>query len=249
MFWAVFDTPSLLAATALVFFCAQVVYVAMGFGAGLIAVGTLALLLPDVRDAVVILLLVATPIEVAVVYRSRQALRGKGIAWVLVGVLVGVPVGTWLLGHTDENLLLTVLGVVLVIVAVVMFVLPTQQRRAGRPLSTLAGLSSGVLTGMFGTGGPPLIVFFRWCGLDRTAFRSALLTVFLASGLVRWPSYVAAGFITTERMLAAAAVAPAALLGAWVGARLHARIDEALFRRLVSLALVVLGIVLIARAA
>jgi uncharacterized membrane protein YfcA len=43
------------------------------------------------------------------------------------------------------------------------------------------------------------------------------------------------------------AVFPAVLLGAWIGNRIHLRIDEAVFRRLVSAALVLIGALLLLR--
>ena len=49
---------------------AQIIYVVFGFGSGLIAVGTLALVFPDVRDVVVVLLLVVLPAELGVADRG-----------------------------------------------------------------------------------------------------------------------------------------------------------------------------------
>ena len=57
----VFSSWWLYALTFAVILVAQLVYVVFGFGSGLIAVGTLALVFPEIRDVVVILLLVVLP--------------------------------------------------------------------------------------------------------------------------------------------------------------------------------------------
>ncbi len=99
------------------------------------------------------------------------------------------------------------------------------------------GLISGVLTGLFGTGGPPLILYYRLQGVDKAAFRGNLMAIFLLMTVVRVPSYAVFGLITAPRMWSALAVLPAVILGALIGNSIHLRIEEDTFRRLVSAAL------------
>ena len=109
------------------------------------------------------------------------------------------------------------------------------------------GLVSGVLTGLFGTGGPPLIFYYQLRGSDKAAFRGNLMAIFLLMTAFRLPSYAAFGLITEPRVWSSLALVPAAILGALAGDRIHLRTDEATFRRLVSAALVVIGVTLLAR--
>jgi uncharacterized membrane protein YfcA len=227
---------------------AELVYVLLGFGAGLIAVGTLALFLPDVTDVVVMLLLVNLPAEVAIVHRSWREIRWGGVAVLLAGIAVGIPVGGWLLSAAEPHYLLTGLGAVLIGVGLVFLVLPNRPHVVlPRWLEAPIGLVSGLLTGLFGTGGPPLVLHFQLQGLDKASFRGHLMTLFLAMSVVRIPAYVGLGLVTSERLAAGAAVLPAVLLGAVLGHRIHLELDEALFRRLVSSALAVIGVVLLLR--
>jgi uncharacterized membrane protein YfcA len=62
---------------------------------------------------------------------------------------------------------------------------------------------------------------------------------------VRVPSYAAFGLITAPRMWSALAVLPAVILGAVIGNRIHLRIEEDTFRRLVSAALLLIGLLLL----
>lgn len=229
--------------TCAVLVIAQLVYVLFGFGAGLIAVGSLALVYPDMQDAVVLLLLVNLPAEMWVVWHSRRDIRWRPILGLGSGIAVGIPLGTWLLKTGDPSLVLTILGVFLMVVGLVFMRLPAGGRIHPHPAAAPpTGLLSGLLTGLFGTGGPPLIIWYHLSTATKSAFRGNLMTIFLMMTFVRVPSYIVGGLVTAPRLWSSLTVMPAVLLGAWLGNRLHLTISEQRFRRLVSLLLVVLGL-------
>ncbi len=236
-------------ATCAILIVAEGVYVMFGFGAGLIAVGSLALLLPDLQDVVVLLLLVNVGPETWVVACNRRRIEWRGVGLLLLGVAVGIPVGTRLLTHGDASLVLTALGVFLVLAGGAFLWLGDRKPNVPVPpwSAPPVGLAAGVLTGTFGTGGPPVILYHRLRGLTKSAFRGNLMALFLVMGLMRLPVYLAAGLLTRERLLSALATLPAVVLGAWLGNRIHLRLDEGRFRRLVSALLVVLGVGLLLR--
>jgi uncharacterized membrane protein YfcA len=227
---------------------AQLVYVLFGFGSGLIAVGSLALVFPELKDVVVLLLLVNLPAELFVSWRSRKDIRWRPIMGLGVGIAVGIPLGAWLLKTTEPRIMLTVLGWFLIGVGLLFSKLPSGSRYT-LPVAAAppTGVLSGVLTGLFGTGGPPLIVWYHLASVGKQAFRANLMTIFLLMTAVRVPSYVAGGLITAPRLWSSLLVMPAVLLGAWLGHRLHVKISERAFRRLVSGLLAVLGAVLLIR--
>lgn len=227
---------------------AEAIYVLLGFGAGLIAVGTLALVVPNLQDVVVLLLLVNLPAELYVVLASRRHVSWRGVLLVFVGIAAGIPIGTWLLSVADLSALLTILGLLLVVVGSAFLLTPDRgPQRMPAWTTPPVGLLSGLLTGLFGTGGPPLIFYYQLRGIDKAAFRGTLMAIFLLMTAIRVPSYAAFGLITMPRLWSSAAVFPAVLAGAWIGNRIHLRVDETSFRRMVSIALIVIGLVLLAR--
>jgi len=244
----VFPTPWHFLIVCAVLFVAELVYVLLGFGAGLIAVGTLALVLPEIRDVVVIVLLVNLPAELFVVWTSRREIRKRGVLFLAIGIIVGIPVGAWFLNFGEPTFLLGLLGLVLVAIGGVFLTVPNGAGlRLPSIVGPVVGLTSGLLTGLFGTGGPPLVLFFRLQGLPKTAFRGNLMVLFLMMGVIRLPSYIALGLITPARLVAGAAVLPAVLAGAVVGHLIHIDLSEQIFRHIVSAALVVLGLLLLVR--
>jgi uncharacterized membrane protein YfcA len=244
----IFTDPVQFALTCLVMVISQVIYVLFGFGSGLTAVGTLALLFPEIKDVVVLLLLVNVPAEISVAWGTRRHLQWRPLLGIGAGVVVGIPLGTRLLSHGDPRIVLVGLGWFLIAVGLVFLRLPQGGRHQPPAwLGPPTGLVSGLLTGLFGTGGPPVIIWYHLSTADKTLFRGHLMTIFLLMTLVRVPAYAIDGLVTPVRLWSALAVLPAVLLGAWLGHRLHVRISDRLFRILVCVLLVLLGAMLLIR--
>jgi len=226
---------------------AQAVYVLFGFGAGLIAVGGMALFMPHVTDVVVLLLLVCLPSEAFVFSRSRKQIAWRGLVVLGIGVAVGIGVGSHVLSRTEPTFILTLLAWFLIAAGAAFLLVPNGARvRWPTWVGAPVGVASGLLAGLFGTGGPPLIFYYQMAGVDKASFRGHLMTLFMAMSLVRIPTYAALGLITLPRLLSAGAILPAALLGGWIGNRIHLQISEVRFRQAVSVSLCVLGLLLLA---
>ncbi len=244
----VFDSFPQWLGACLILVLAEGVYVSFGFGSGLIAVGLMALVMDGLRDVVVLLLLVNIPVELLVVASSWRMVQWKGVTLAALGLLFGVPAGTWLLGFGDPSFLLPLLALFLMAAGLAFLFAPAHKTYRFPPWAGLpVGLSSGILAGLFGTGGPPVILYFQLQGAAKTIFRGNLMALFFFTTLVRTPSYLAGGMITAPRIWSALAVLPAVALGGWLGNRIHIRMSETAFRRLVSVLLVLLGLGLLLR--
>ena len=245
----VFPSVATLLLCAGVMLLAQGVYALYGFGSGLLAVSLAALVLPDLTALVPLLLLVNLPTEAWVSWRDRRSISFRQAGWLLPGMLLGLPIGTWLLRHMgDEPESITVLGVVVLVFAAWLLWDSTRPALPSRsfpgPIGGLAGLVAGTVGAMFGTGGPPVILWFQLQGLGKTSFRATLLSLFLVMSIGRLPSYAAVGLLTREVCISALMILPAGLLGMWVGQHLHIELPERRFRQGVAVVLGVLGVLL-----
>ena len=227
---------------------AQLVYALFGFGAGLIAVSTLTLVGFGLRDVVVVMLLINIPVEMLLIARERRHTNWRLVAGLGLGVLCGVPVGTWLLSRGGADGLLVGLGAFLVGSGTVFLALPSLRSITWpRWAAPVVGTVAGVFGGLFGTAGPPVIVYTHLSGRPKSEFRATLVTLFACMSWFRLATYAGTELLTSGRALSAAALIPAVLAGAWVGHRIHLDITERTFRTLVSVALVGIGLLLLAR--
>ncbi|RMF75030.1 MAG: sulfite exporter TauE/SafE family protein [Acidobacteria bacterium] len=245
-----FDSIGQLVLAGAVLLLAQAVYALYGFGSGLLSVALLAFLFPDIPRVVVLLLLVNLPTELFVVVRERAQLALGTAGLLLAGIAAGIPVGALLLeAGAGSAWLVRALAAVIVLLAINLAWNGDPSpgaggRRVPPAVDLAAGTVSGVLSGLFGTGGPPLIVVLHRRGLDKRAFRATLLALFLAMSVVRVPVYFWRGIADERAVVSALVMLPAALAGLAAGHLVHARIPERTFRRGVAVLLGVLGVLM-----
>jgi len=224
-----------LSATAVVAFVGAAVQTVTGFGFALLAVPSLVLILP-VRDAIVVAALISL-VNISLVALST---RGHADRWtvgrLLLGSLVGMPIGLATLLVLSPDVLRVAVGVSTVIMALAV------ARDAALPVSgpstdVAIGLMCGVLSTSTGMNGPPLVLYLRSRRLAPPAFRATLSRFFLISGLLSQISFAIGGVLSGRALLLAAAGVPAILVGHRVGSTVVAGISPQLFHRLVLLVL------------
>ncbi|HRX87093.1 MAG TPA: sulfite exporter TauE/SafE family protein [Phycisphaerae bacterium] len=229
----------------------------------MVAVALLAFVLPDLRGTVAVLMVLTCLTEVSVLSRNWRRAQPRLLVLLIVPMGVGLWIGTRILVSGDVSLLKRMLGVVIA-AAGAWFLYSERHRSAGDPspdpphalarttqrvrnlLAVPVGLVSGVLGGMFGTGGPPVIILLRSYRLDKAAFRATLLAFFFTMTLIRAPLYWRNGTLTTQVLLAAIWLAPGAAAGTAAGMLAHRRLSERKFAVAVAVLLILLGILLLA---
>lgn len=101
------------------------------------------------------------------------------------------------------------------------------------PMGSLGGVIAGVVTGFSSfvshAGGPPAAVYLLTRPLDKTRFQSTTVAVFSVVNVVKMVPYGILGIFTMQSLLADVILAPVAILGAWIGVRLHFLISKAVF--------------------
>lgn len=186
-----------------------------------------------------------------------QALAGGNALRILVRIwpfLVMASMTVWLgamaLTRVNLDLLSALLGVSLVVYAVlgVSGARFSLSRRCEVWAGPLLGGINGVLTGMTGAFVMPGVIFLQAIGLPRDLLIQSMGMLFTVSTLALAVSLKGNGLLTPELSgLSAVAVGPA-LLGMVLGQHLRRRLSERLFRRLFFVALLLLGLYIIADA-
>ena len=224
---------------AIVFFAVFVQSVT-GFGLALVSMPLLTAVL-GIQTAAPLVAFFAIVAEaiLLITYRTHLDLR---VVWRLaIASVVGVPLGVLALRTVPEEIVLTVLGLVLVgyaSYALMNFRLPEIRQSIW---AYLAGLLAGVLGGAYNTSGPPVIIYGHCRAWSPAGFKSNLQGFFLLNSSVILVAHFLAGNYTSQVWQGALVALPAVLLSIAVGVRLSKRINPAAFRRLVLLLLLILG--------
>lgn len=245
----IFDSWNHLILAGLIVMLGQTIYTAIGFGSGMVTISLLALCFGNVDLYVPFFLLLCLPAELSVFLKDRDHLDIRRTARVLLFILPGIILGTMLLKSAPGESLVLFLGMLIVVLAGWFLVGEhrLKSRVIHRAWEPVVGMISGTLGGLYGISGPPLIVYFKMKGVDKTVFRVALLTIFLFMTLLRTGTYTAAGLFNIPVLVSTACILPFSLAGMGTGMVLHDRIPERQFKQITSLILLISGLLLIGK--
>lgn len=219
-----------------------------GFGSGLIAVPLLALQLP---------LTTVVPLILLTDFTASLALGGlhlKKVAWdeirrLLLAGAIGVLIGVTLLVNLPRESLLIALGTVVILFALRnLLARQTQLPPISQHWTWPTGLVGGTISALFGTGGPPYVMYLTRRIFDKGIMRATLSGLFFFEALVRVGVFTATGVLTMETFWLFALALPVTLIALWIGSHIHTNLSNATLLRLVSLILLGSGVALWVRA-
>jgi uncharacterized membrane protein YfcA len=237
-------TPTLICAVLGVILIAMVLRAVFGFGDAMFAIPLLAGLIGLDRGAPV-LALAGTAIA-ALLLRERPSAIEKGtVLRLLLGAVLGVPLGLSLLiavpvvwAHRGLGMLLLSFGLWRLLwparasAPVEVALDPVDAAPAIKPVGLRAwirdlgfGLLMGASSAAFDIAGPPLLAYAALRGWSSEAVRINFQALFLALGLVTIAGHGLAGLWTREVLLLAALALPMMLLGYVLGPRLRTRVQ------------------------
>ncbi|MDE8343484.1 MAG: sulfite exporter TauE/SafE family protein, partial [Acidocella sp.] len=151
-----------------------------GFGMGIVAIPLLSLMMPP-TDAVVIVLLLQVFVSLLNFKTSVTLCHWPLVNRLTVGSIVATPVGSWALLYFSANVLRLCIALIVLATAVTLVagyrlkVIPSGWR-------VLAlGVASGILNGLAGMSGPPVVAFFLAAPVSVAVARASMIMFFLIS--------------------------------------------------------------------
>lgn len=123
------------------------------------------------------------------------------------------------------------------------------RKTAPAPLPIKAGLVAGAVTGFTSfvshAGGPPAAVYLLSRGLSKTAYQATSVLVFWVINITKFIPYAFLGIFALDTIRAGALLAPFAILGAYLGVKLHHAVSEKLFFTVTYVLLTATGVKLV----
>lgn len=233
--------PEILLAAGLIILAAYFIRGISGFGSGLIAVPLLAQFLP-LTFAVPLVLITDFSASVALGTHARRQVRWDEIKPLLPFSFVGVVVGALLLVNLSQAPLLVTLGAVILIFGVRNVLNLHGTRSVSKHWAAPAGFLGGSIGALFGTGGPPYVVYFNHRIHDKSELRATFSGLFFIEGSLRIVVFLIAGLLLQVELLPALAMAlPLVALGLFFGNRVHVGLTAAQMQRIIGVILLVSG--------
>ncbi len=234
------------AACALVMAAASLVLGLAGFGNALVAMAFLPYFMPP-ATAIAVLTIYTIVFALAIFVPVRQHLTPRGVTYLLVGTVLGTPLGVWIIVTFSAAILNRTIGAVLVMVVLLEWAGVYPERLPGRCWAIGAGLVAGMTGGAVGMPGPPVVLYSTTQGWSRQTIKANLQMFFFVNQVVILAGYWWAGIVTREVWRLSASFALPAAAGTALGMLLFNRVDHSRFRQVVFAVLLVSGIILLIR--
>ncbi|MEM9370098.1 MAG: sulfite exporter TauE/SafE family protein [Pseudomonadota bacterium] len=231
------------------FFFGGIVKGTIGLGLPVVVLATLVLVMP-LTDAIAIFLLPG------IITNIWQATNGPHLRelvarlWpFLAAAIFGIVLGVSVLAGSSSDPMVAVLGVMLIIYSVYSLIAP-RLPAPGRHevwMAPASASSAGMLFGMTGLFIVPGILYLESLRLPRDVFVQALGLTFITITSTMAVSLTRYSLLTWEHVTISAVALLPVFLGLWLGRRMRHRISEDGFRKVFFVALIIVGVYMIAR--
>ena len=233
-----------------IIFAGHLVKGVSGFGSALFSVPLLMLIL-DVKFVTPVFLIFDFISGVVLVAANWRSIHRRLLLLLLCGLIFGTAIGTWILLSFSHEILKRILGLLVTGWASYTLLRGNRSTAHASPghttpvLAPLSGFLGGALGAMFSVNGPPIIIYLAHVLNEKQAFRATLYGIFFADACYKMVLFTAKGLLNVTVLRFALLMAPFLLAGTFAGSWLQKSIDQALFRKIVALILVITGLVLL----
>lgn len=168
----------------------------------------------------------------------------------VIGGLPGIALGAALYQVASPDVFRVLIGGVSVGFVIWQLMLAYKVvRLANARMPDWAGMVIGSVVGfttfISHAGGPPAAVFLLSRGLSKTQYQATTVLLFWVLNILKFVPYAFLGMFTAQTLMANLVLAPFALLGTWIGVKLHHLVPERLFFGLTYVLLLMTGTKLI----
>ena len=213
-------------------FFAGLVQGATGFGSGIV-LNAFWLHILEPSAAISLNIVSCLFVSALPIYKLRKTLDfSKLKSFVFFGV-IGIPTGLFILTMTDPSIFKTTVGFILVIFSIWKFKSKDIliNFKSNPALDKLIGFISGILGGFAALGGILPTIWVNLQRLPKDTQRGTYEPFIFITSIAAVISFYFAGFLTLDIFYNFLKVFPALMLGSWIGIKIYALINEALFRQ------------------
>lgn len=224
---------------------AGVVFGATGFGFAVVLMGFYPLIL-GVRSANVVVTLIGLIVPVYLILPLLGELRWRVLMPVVIGTIVGIPVGVWGLVRLNETVLMRSLGIFIILyLGYVIFLKARLNYKTPVHVGYAAGAVGGAFAGAFTAGGPPVVAFLASLELTKHELKANILAFIVFATVYKVFFFFYHDLMTWKMVIYAVVLLLPTFAGVIAGQKLFDRISTPLFQRVVQALLLVSAVYMV----
>lgn len=207
-----------------------------GFGPALIMIPFLTIIY-DPATAIIITAFLDFLAGVVLVPQIRRDISWPFVIPIIVSMGIGATVGAYLLGQLPVDTLQQIMGIAIALFALYLLFQRNSNKQSevhSKSLKYPVGILSGLSGGLLGISGPPLVIYMKLY-YEKTFFRTQLIVVFLFGSGWRLILYYLNQIEMTLDWTLLPIFIITMILGVFIGNKIHIKISEIVFNRLVAI--------------
>lgn len=221
---------------------ASILQTSTGFGFSILATPFL-LLLFESANAIQINLILSFIISLALITTIQKDIRFDLIKRLLIGSLIGLPIGIIIFLNINTTLLKVSIGIIILALTALLLLNYRMKQHKGKDV--VVGGLSGILTTSIGMPGPPLLLYFAGTKMDKETLRGTTLAFYLFIYIVSLTIQVV--FAGTDPIVWKSSLyaLPLVFIGLVIGQKLFLRLNQRTFQIFTYILLACTGIYLL----
>lgn len=232
---------------SVIIFLAYFIQAITGFAGALFSVPLLALFF-DIKFVVpvssIITLLAGFSLLPSI--KIKKHIDKKELLFVFGGAVIGTAIGTYFLKSFTSETLKIIFAIVVIIFALRMiFEKYFSFKKIKSYFGVIFGTLGGITGGMFSTSGPPFVLYLGNQIKNKRVLRGTLISVLLSISIWRNGLYFFSGMFNSQIYKITALMIPVLIIAAILGSKVHLKISESFYRKLIGIILVLSGVLLI----
>jgi len=228
----------------MIFFISAFTQGMVGFGSALVAIPLLLFLMPVSK---------ASPMVVAngiimttyIIIKLRKSFDLKKITPLILGTLIGIPAGVFLLVTLNEKIVLGILAFFMISYSLFSLFGNPEKIRLSKKWGYPFGFIAGALGGAYGTNGPPVVLYSSMRDWNKDEMVVTMQVYFILSSIYILSLQGINGLISLDFFIYWVKFIPALLCGVILGSFVYSKINQNLFKKIIYCSLIFLAIALL----
>ena len=218
-----------------------------GFGLGIFAMLFLPHFLPSntAASAMICIISCGTSSYNAIKYRKQIPFRT--ILPLFGAAMVMIPIVVRFSAVVPEKLMKSLLGMILIVLSIYFLFFNSRIHiKATVKNGVIAGALSGILNGLFATGGPPAVLYLTHATANNLAYFAGIQFFFSLSNVYSTIFRAINGILTREIWICAGLGFLGAIAGDWVGRRIFDKLNAKMLKQIIYIGMIISGFFMIA---
>lgn len=217
-----------------------------GFGFGIVTMIFLTRMMPSYGEATAICGIFGIVTDLFVIIPMHRLIKWKKLIYPSAAAMVFIVLAVIFMKKQPESILFILLGAVLIALSIWFMFFSKKVKIKDNPATGLiCGSLSGVMSGLFSMGGPPVVIYFLQTSENRDTYIVMLQTFFFITGLWGVGVKAVAGYVTPAVLILAVFGLIGNAIGTGIGKKVYEKLSADLLRKIVYVFMALSGVITI----